>query len=49
MAHELVKVAILWEEQWTARIHEAHAHYLKADEAGESHESIIHTNQPLQG
>eukprot|EP00656_Telonema_subtile_P051269 TRINITY_DN6855_c0_g1_i1.p1 TRINITY_DN6855_c0_g1~~TRINITY_DN6855_c0_g1_i1.p1 ORF type:complete len:1752 (-),score=590.30 TRINITY_DN6855_c0_g1_i1:111-5366(-) len=33
VAHELVRVAILWEEQWTARIHEAHAHYLKGDEA----------------
>ena len=34
VAHELVRVAILWEEQWTARIHEAHAHYLKGDEQG---------------
>eukprot|EP00658_Telonema_sp_P-2_P072468 TRINITY_DN615_c0_g1_i2.p1 TRINITY_DN615_c0_g1~~TRINITY_DN615_c0_g1_i2.p1 ORF type:complete len:948 (-),score=153.17 TRINITY_DN615_c0_g1_i2:478-3321(-) len=33
VAHELVRVAILWEEQWTSKIHEAHAFYMKGDEA----------------
>ena len=31
VGRELIRVAILWEEQWAAAIHEAHSHYVKND------------------